>query len=175
MRARGSWIAGLLLLCGAAGCKSADERAAGVLKEAEAALGRQQWDAAFAKAREAAQLSGISEATRDQARLKEEQARAELQASTQYARFAGAVDGDIDTAVAAYRDLPAASYYRGLGKEAYERIRPAYIADHLGKAQAALDNGRCGDVKPQAQLVLDVDPSHEKALALSKAPCPAQK
>lgn len=170
-----AWAAAGLLLLGAAGCKSADQRAAGLLKEAEAALARQQWDAAFAKAREAAQLSGLSEATQAQARLKEEQARAEIQASTQYARFAGAVDGDIDTAVAAYRDLPAASYYRGLGKEAYERIRPAYLTDHLAKAQAALDNGRCADVKPQAQLVLDVDPTNEKALTLSKAPCPAPK
>lgn len=165
----------VLLFALGGGCRNADQQATRLLRDAEAAMSRQQWDAAFAKAHEAVLLAGLSEGVQTQARLKEDQARAELQAQINYARFSGAVDNDADTAVAAYRDLPATSYYRGLGKEAYERVRPTYIADHLEKAQAALANRRCADVKTQTQLVLDVDAANAKALDLGKQPCTVRK
>ncbi len=179
---RPSWFALPVLLAltiaGPAGCKNPEREAAALLKEADAELARQKWEPAFAKAHEAAQLGGLSEATRDQARLKEEQARAELQAQTQYARFLGAVDNDHDTAVAAYRDLPATSYYRQQGKDAYDKVKPAYIEDHMEKARAARTNHRCDDFKAQVQLVLEVDPGYTGALELSKQSCeapPAEK
>ena len=49
-----------------------------------------------------------------------------------------------------YRDLPATSYYRTQGKDAYERVRPTYIADHLEKGQTALTNHRCADASEEA-------------------------
>jgi hypothetical protein len=164
----GVLVSGLLV---SAGCRKPDDQARRLLQSADEALARQKWDEAFARAHEAVQISGLSDAVRDQARLKEEQARAELQAQAQYARFMGAVDTDHDTAVAAYRDLPANSYYRQQAKDAYERIKPQFISDHLEKAQQALTNKRCDDAKAQLQLILDVDSGNARALELSKQPC----
>lgn len=174
-RARLVPLLAALLASPLSGCKKPDEQAARLLTEADGALARQQWDQAFAKAHEAALLGGVSEGVKDQARLKEEQARAEMQAQSQYARFVGALDNDVDTAVGAYRDLPQASYYRQQGKESFEKVRPQYVSDHLGKAEGALKNGRCDDWKAQVQLVLDIDPSNGKALELRKASCEAKK
>lgn len=161
------------LLLPALGCKKPDEQAIRMLKDADDALTRQAWDQAFKRAHDAAQLPGISDGIKDQARVKEEQARSELQAQSQYARFVGALENDVDTAVGAYRDLPQGSYYRQQGKDGYERVRPQYVSDHLEKAEGALKNQRCADWKAQVQLVLDVDPSNGKALELGRARCAA--
>lgn len=162
----------LTLMAATGGCrKNPDEQAAPLLKEVETALSQQKWEMAQEKAQEAVRLPGLSEALRDQVRLKEEQARSEQQAKSQYARFVGNVDTDHDTAVSAYRDLPATSYYRQQGKDAYDKLRPIYISEHIEKAQAALTNGRCDDAKTQFQLVMEVDGANARALELSKMPC----
>ena len=81
--------------------------------------------------------------SRDQAKLKVDQARSEQQARQQYQRFVGNKDTDTDVAVAAYRDLPETSVYRQLGRADYEKLRPQFITDHIEKAESALQNGRC--------------------------------
>lgn len=154
------------------GCRKdhADEARA-LLRQAEEALAHQQWEVAQGHTARIAALSGLPEALRDQARLREEQARAEVAARAQYARFAGSLETDPDTAVAAYKELPQTSYYRAQAREAYERLRPAYVSAHLEKARTALQNHRCDDAKAQLQLVLDVDAANAAAIELGKTPC----
>jgi hypothetical protein len=83
----------------------------------------------------------------------------------------GHKDTDVDVSVAAYRDMPESSYYRQVTRADYDKLRPGYISDHLDKAAAALQNGRCPDFKAQVQLVIDVDPQNQKAMELGKKPC----
>lgn len=174
MAMRPGWVSlcGVLLVLG---CRKPDEQAGRLLREAEEALARQQWEQAFDRARQAASVAGISDGLRSQARRREEQARSELQARSQYARFLGALDTDPDTAVRAYRDLPDGSLYRQEGREAFERILPQYISDHLDRAEQALKNGRCEDWKNELQLVLEVDATHARALALRGRSCTPAK
>ncbi len=156
-----------LVACG----KNPEEKAAEIGKEVDLALGSQRWEQAEKKAQEVLAIAKISDATRDQARLKLEQAKSEQQAKLHYQRFVGAADTDHDTAMAAYRDMAQGSYYRTLAKTEHDRILPSYIADHMEKASSAAFNGRCADAKQQLQLVLDVDPQNAKAVELSKKPC----
>lgn len=159
-------------LLGLSGCRKdhADEARA-LLRQAEEALAHQQWEVAQGHTARVATLSGLPEALRDQTRLREEQARAEIAARAQYARFAGSLETDPDTAVTVYKELPQTSYYRAQAREAYERLRPSYISAHLEKAKAALQNHRCDDHKAQLQLVLEVDPTNAAAIEQGKAPC----
>ena len=165
--------AGALLLVVAlgAGCKDHELRAVQLTKDVDAALAAQKWELAEKRAQEILTLGKLSEFSRDQAKLKLDQARSEQQAKIQYQKFVGYMNTDADTAIGAYRDMPEGSYYRQQAKDEYLRLRPAYITDHLEKAEHAQNNGRCDDVKPQLQLVLDVDPQNAKALELGKKPC----
>ena len=140
-------------------------------KEVDAALAQQKWELAEKKAQEIVNMAKLSDVSRDQAKLKLEQARSEQQAKLQYQKFVGYVNTEYDTAVAAYRDMPESSYYRQQAKADYDKIRPGYIEDHLGRAQSALGGARCDDVKAQLQLVLDVDPQNSKAMDIGKKPC----
>ena len=158
----------LLLACG----KNPEQKAAEIGKEVDAALSTQHWEQAEKKAQEILAIAKLSDATRDQAKLKLEQAKSEQQAKILYQKFSGAAGTDHDTAMAAYRDMAQGSYYRGLAKTEYERILPSYIEDHLEKASSANFNSRCPDAKQQLQLVFDVDPQNQKAVELSKKPCP---
>lgn len=162
---------GVLALALLGGCKDPEVRAVQITKEVDAALGAQKWELAEKKAQEILALSKLSEFSRDQAKLKLDEARSEQQARVHYQKFTGYLATEPDTAVAAYRDMPEASYYRQQAKPEYDKLRPAYIADHLEKAEQALSNGRCDDAKPQIQLVLDVDPQNARAMELGKKPC----
>lgn len=170
---RGAAWPGLLALALASlgGCKDPEVRAVQITKEVDAALAAQKWELAEKKAQEILALGKLSEFSRDQAKLKLDEARSEQQARVHYQKFTGYLATEPDTAIAAYRDMPEASYYRQQAKPEYDRLRPAYIADHLEKAEQALSNGRCDDAKPQIQLVLDVDPQNAKAMELGKKPC----
>lgn len=160
-------------LCGAwAGCaKDPEVLAVAMSKEVDAALAQQKWEQAEKKALEIVNLPKLSDVSRDQAKLKVEQARSEQQAKIQYQKFVGYVNTEYDTAVAAYRDMPESSYYRQQAKADYDKIRPSFIDDHLTRAQSALGGGRCDDVKAQLQLVLDVDAQNAKAIEIGKKPC----
>lgn len=158
----------LLFACG----KNPEQKAAEIGKEVDAALSTQHWEQAEKKAQEILAIAKISDATRDQAKLKLEQAKSEQLAKTLYQKFSGAAGTDHDTAMAAFRDMAQGSYYRGLAKTEYERILPSYIEDHLEKANSASFNGRCADAKQQLQMVFDVDPQNQKAVELGKKPCP---
>lgn len=161
----------LVLALALGGCKDPELRAVQMTKDVDAALAVQKWELAEKRAQEILNLSKLSEFSRDQAKLKLDQARSEQQAKLHYQKFVGYLNTEPDTAIAAYRDMPEGSYYRQQAKDEYLRLRPAYIADHLEKAEQAHNNGRCDDVKPQLQLVLDVDPQNGKALELGKKPC----
>jgi hypothetical protein len=165
----------VIVYCGGgsfSGCsKDPEIRAVELTKEVEAAFAQQKWELGEKKAREILALSSLSPTSRDQAKLKLDQARSEQQAKQQYVRFMGHKDADSDVAVAAFRDMPEDSYYRQLALKDYERIRSGFISDHLEKAEAARDNGRCADWKAQVQMVLDVDPQNQKAMDLGKKPC----
>lgn len=177
-RGRVFWLAGpalglgLLLGLGAGGCaKDPEIQAVTLTKEVDAALGQQKWELAEKKAQDIVNLPRLSDVSRDQAKLKVEQARSEQQARLQYQKFVGYVNSEYDTAVAAYRDMPESSYYRQQARADYEKIRPSFIEDHLTRAQSALGGGRCEDVKAQLQLVLDVDPQNGKAIEIGKKSC----
>mgnify|MGYP001328269650 CR=1 FL=1 len=157
----------LVSACG----KNPEQKAAEISKEVEAALASQLWDQAEKKAQEILAIPKLSDGTRDQARLKLEQAKSEQQAKQHYQKFVGAASNDHDSAMAAYRDMPQNSYYRGLAKTEYDRILPSFVEDHLEKATSAHFNGRCPDAKQQIQMVLDVDAQNQKALELTKKPC----
>lgn len=154
------------------GCKDPEVVAVDLTKEVDLAIAAQKWELAEKKAQEIVNLPKLSEVSRDQAKLKLEQARSEQQARVHYQKFSGYVSSDYDIAVAAYRDMPEGSYYRQLAKTDYERIRSSYIQDHLEKAESALHNSRCEDSKKHVQMVLDVDAQHTQAIELSKKPCP---
>jgi hypothetical protein len=159
-------------LVAGSGCgKDPEVVAVGLSKEVDAALMQQKWELAEKKAQEIINLSKLSDVSRDQAKLKLDQARSEQQAKLQYQKFIGYKDSDTDTAVAAYRDMPETSYYRQQARSEYEKIRASYIEDHLGRAQSALGGARCDDFKAQLQLVLDVDAQNSKAIELGKKPC----
>jgi hypothetical protein len=171
------WLVGpavglVLSLWGPGGCaKDPEIQAVLLTKEVDAALAQQKWEVAEKKAQEIVNLPKLSDVSRDQAKLKVEQARSEQQAKLQYQKFVGYVNSEYDTAVAAYRDMPESSYYRQQARADYEKIRPSFIEDHLTRAQSALGGGRCEDVKAQLQLVLDVDPQNGKAIEIGKKPC----
>jgi len=184
MGGRGRWLAGSLLGLGillglglglglgSSGCaKDPEIQAVTMTKEVDAALAQQKWELAEKKAQDIVNLPKLSDVSRDQAKLKVEQARSEQQAKLQYQKFVGYVNSEYDTAVAAYRDMPESSYYRQQARADYEKIRPSFIEDHLTRAQSALGGGRCEDVKAQLQLVLDVDPQNGKAIEIGKKPC----
>lgn len=169
----GVWLLGAVVGSGCA--KDPEVLAVALTKEVDAALAQQKWEQAEKKAQEIVNLPKLSDVSRDQAKLKVEQARSEQQAKIQYQKFVGYVNTEYDTAIAAYRDMPENSYYRQQAKADYEKIRPSYIEDHLTRAQSALGGGRCDDVKAQLQLVLDVDPQNSKAIEISKKPCSGAK
>lgn len=162
-------LCALLLSLALVGCR-ADSQARRLLQEADAAIARQQWEVAQARAAAVAGISGVGDALRDQARLREEQARAEVAARALYVRFQGSAESDPDSAIQAYRELPQTSYYRAQAREAYERLRPAYVAAHLEKARNAILGHRCDEGKAQLQLVLDIDPANAVAIGLGKLP-----
>lgn len=164
----------LLLLAPACG-KNPETQAASLLREVERALSQQQWELAEKKAQEAANLPKLSEATRDQAKLKLEQARSEQQALKLYQKFVGHASTDHDVAVGSYKDMPETSYYRQLARPEFDRIRPSYVEDHLERAKSAHFNGRCDDAKHELQLILDVDAQNRKAMELNKAACGKDK
>ena len=175
-RGRVFWLAGaalgLGLGLGISGCaKDPEIQAVTLTKEVDAALAQQKWELAEKKAQDIVNLPKLSDVSRDQAKLKVEQARSEQQARLQYQKFVGYVNSEYDTAIAAYRDMPESSYYRQQARADYDRIRPSFIEDHLTRAQSALGGGRCEDVKAQLQLVLDVDPQNSKAIEIGKKPC----
>lgn len=157
------------------GCKNPEAQAAEILRDVERALSQQQWEQAEKRAQEAVAIAKLSEATRDQAKLKLEQARSEQQAQKLYQRFVGAASTDHDVAIGSYKDMPESSYYRQQARPEFERIRPSYVEDHLERAKSAHFNGRCDDAKHELQLVLDVDAQNRKAMELNKAPCGKDK
>jgi len=164
---------GLGLLGAAPACsKDPEVRAVEMTREIEAAFAAQKWEQGEKKAQEILAMSGLAGPSRDQAKLKVDQARSEQQARIQFQRFMGNKDTDVDVAVAAYRDMPESSYYRQQARSDYEKLRGGYVQDHLERAEAARDNNRCPDFKSQVQLILDVDPQNQKAMELSKKPCP---
>lgn len=156
----------------APGCsKDPEVRAVEVTKEIEVAFSTQKWELGEKKAQEILAMPGLAGPSRDQAKLKLDQARSEQQARVQFQRFMGNKDTDTDVAVAAYRDMPETSYYRQQARSDYEKLRGSYVQDHIERAEAARDNARCADFKSQVQLVLDADPQNQKAMELSKKPC----
>lgn len=183
-RSRGAWRSALWLVAGlctglmlpvqlsTSGCsKDPEVRAVAMTKEVEAAFAQQKWEVGEKKAQEIFALSGLSAPSKDQAKLKVDQAKSEQQARVLYQKFVGNKDTDSDAAVIAYRDMPESSYYRQQARAEYEKLRPAFVADHIEKAEAALLNGRCADFKTQVQLLLDVDAQNQKAMELAKKPC----
>lgn len=174
MRRAGIPAIGLLslVLAGSLHCgKDPEVKAVEMTKQVDALFAGHKWEQGEKKAQEILALSGLSAPSRDQAKLKVDQARSEQQARALYQKFVGNKDTDGDSAVGAYRDLPETSVYRQLGRGDYERLRPQYIADHIEKAESALQNGRCADGKAHLQQVLDVEPQHQKAMDLAKKPC----
>lgn len=159
--------AGSALHCG----KDPEVKAVELTKQVDVLFTQHKWEQGEKKAQDILALSGLSAPSRDQAKLKVDQARSEQQARQQYQRFVGNKDTDTDVAVAAYRDLPETSVYRQLGRADYEKLRPQFITDHIEKAESALQNGRCPDGKSHLQQVLDVDPQNQKAMDLAKKPC----
>ncbi len=161
-----------LLLGGSLHCgKDPEVKAVELTKQVDALFAQHKWEQGEKKAQDILGLSGLSAPSRDQAKLKVDQARSEQQARQLYQRFVGNKDTDGDLAIGAYRDLPETSVYRQLGRTDYEKLRPQYIADHIEKAESALQNGRCADGKTHLQQVLDVDAQNQKAMDLSKKPC----
>ncbi|HNN91863.1 MAG TPA: hypothetical protein PKI03_06330 [Pseudomonadota bacterium] len=159
--------AGSTLHCG----KDPEVKAVELTKQVDTLFAQHKWEQGEKKAQDILSLSGLSAPSRDQAKLKVDQARSEQQARQQYQRFVGNKDTDTDVAVAAYRDLPETSVYRQLGRGDYEKLRPQFITDHIEKAESALQNGRCADGKSHLQQILDVDPQNQKAMDLAKKPC----
>ena len=159
--------AGSALHCG----KDPEVKAVELTKQVDVLFAQHKWEQGEKKAQDILALSGLSAPSRDQAKLKVDQARSEQQARQQYQRFVGNKDTDTDVAVAAYRDLPETSVYRQLGRGDYEKLRPQFITDHIEKAESALQNGRCADGKSHLQQILDVDPQNQKAMDLAKKPC----
>jgi hypothetical protein len=154
------------------GCgKDPEVKAVELTKQVDLLFTQHKWEQGEKKAQEILSLSGLSAPSRDQAKLKVDQARSEQQARQLYQRFVGNKDTDSDSAVAAYRDLPETSVYRQLGRGEFEKLRPQFIADHIEKADSALQNGRCADGKSHLQQILDVDPQNQKAMDLAKKPC----
>lgn len=151
--------------------KDPEVRAVELTKQVDALFAQNKWEAGEKKAQEILALSALSAPSRDQAKLKVDQARSEQQARQQYQRFVGNKDTDVDVAVAAYRDLPETSVYRQLGRSDFDKLRPTYVSDHLEKAESALQNGRCADFKSHVQLVIEVDAQNQKAMDLAKKPC----
>lgn len=174
MRRAGLPAIGLLALFAAMGpgCgKDPEVKAVELTKQVDLLFTQHKWEQGEKKAQEILSLSGLSAPSRDQAKLKVDQARSEQQARQLYQRFVGNKDTDSDSAVAAYRDLPETSVYRQLGRGEFEKLRPQFIADHIEKADSALQNGRCADGKSHLQQILDVDPQNQKAMDLAKKPC----
>lgn len=160
------------VLCTAVYCgKDPEVRAVEITKQVDALFAQHKWEQGEKKAQEILALSGLSAPSRDQAKLKVDQARSEQQARQQYQRFVGTKDTDTDVAMTAYRDLPETSVYRQLGRADFEKLRPGYVSDHIEKAEAALQNGRCADFKSHVQLVLEVDAQSQKAMDLAKKSC----
>jgi hypothetical protein len=160
-------VLSMALHCG----KDPEVRAVELTKQVDALFAQHKWEQGEKKAQEILALSGLSAPSRDQAKLKVDQARSEQQARQQYQRFVGNKDTDADAAMGAYRDLPETSIYRQLGRAEFDKLRPAYISDHIEKAESALQNGRCADFKSHIQLVLEVDAQNHKAMDLAKKPC----
>ncbi len=160
------------VLCASLHCgKDPEVRAVEITKQVDALFAQHKWEQGEKKAQEILALSGLSAPSRDQAKLKVDQARSEQQARQQYQRFVGNKDTDADVAMAAYRDLPETSVYRQLGRSEFEKLRPAYVSDHIEKAESALQNGRCADHKSHVQLILEVDAQNQKAMDLARKPC----
>lgn len=158
---------GMGLGCG----KDPEVKAVELTKQVDLLFTQHKWEQGEKKAQEILSLSGLSAPSRDQAKLKVDQARSEQQARQLYQRFVGNKDTDSDSAIAAYRDLPETSVYRQLGRGEFEKLRPQFITDHIEKADSALQNGRCADGKSHLQQILDVDPQNQKAMDLAKKPC----
>lgn len=165
-----SLLGGALLLVANCG-KDPEVRAVEMTKQVDALFAQHKWEQGEKKAQEIVALSGLSATSRDQAKLKVDQARSEQQARQLYQRFVGHKDTDTDAAVNAYRDLPETSVYRQLGRPEYDKLRPAFVSDHIEKAESALQNGRCADFKSHVQLIQEVDPQNQKGMELGKKPC----
>ena len=74
-------LVGLGRLCAAPGCsKDPEVRAVEITKEVDVLFGQQKWEAGEKKAQEILALSGLSGTSRDQAKLKLDQAKSEQQA-----------------------------------------------------------------------------------------------
>ena len=164
----GVCAAGLLVLqCG----KDPELAAVALTKEVQAAFADQKWELGAKKAEEILALSGLSARTKEQAKERVQQAKAEQQARPYFQKFIGVKDTDADRAVTAYLALPADSSYRVLAKPDYDRIKPDYVADHLEKAEAALRNGRCTDFRGELALLAAVETGLAKVADLSKRTC----
>lgn len=75
------------------------------------------------------------------------QSEGELRAQLIYDEFLhAATNGQIDAAVALYRELPAGGPYRTRAREEFVLVRRRFEEAHLQRAQAALQSGLCDEV-----------------------------
>ena len=160
---------GLALVLLGSGPSSAPE----LLKSASEAMAQQQWETAAEKLHSVLAASSSSRREKEQARAQLVQVESEQKARLSYDRFTTAAgNGSSDAAIAAYRELPAGSSYRELGRGAYEKVLPLYTDFHLRAAEEALGQGRCAEAGRELSAVLTAEPKHAEALALRARPCP---
>ena len=133
-----------LLACG----KNPEQRAAEISREVDAALSSQRWEQAEKKAQEILALSKLSDATRDQARLKLEQAKSEQQAKLHFQRFSGAAGLVLPHAgKERIRPHPAHLHRRPPGKSDQRQLQRS-----LHRCQAAAAAGpRCRSPEHQSR------------------------
>ncbi|MFO0575931.1 MAG: protein kinase [Polyangia bacterium] len=162
-------LGGLAMALFGSGPSSAPE----LLKSASEAMAQQQWEAAAEKLHSVLAASSSSRREKEQARSQLVQVESEQKARLSYDRFTTAAgNGSSDAAIAAYRELPAGSSYRELGRGAYEKVLPLYTDFHLRAAEEALGQGRCAEAGRELSAVLTAEPKHAEALALRARPCP---
>jgi serine/threonine protein kinase len=143
------------------------------LLDAREATAQRQWEAAAQKLHTVLAAANASRREKEQARELLAQVESEQRARTLHERFtAAASNGNHDAAIAAWREIPATSIYRELGRADYARVLPQYTEFHLRSAEDAQAQGHCEEVSREVALILANDPRHTEALALRARPCP---
>lgn len=142
------------------------------LQEIEQDIQNEWWSSAIDKADSLINNKSFSDSVRQEAEQKKQKANNEQTHQAQFLKLQSAVStSDLDTIIHLLTSIPSQSVYFKKSNQIYESAVPGFIERHLKNAISAREQGNCDVFREQINQVLNIDPSHQRALDEQAKPC----
>lgn len=155
-----------------AGSVAVAQKVAQTLTEVEADLAAKRWSEVVRKTQEIYVNPSVPAELQEKAHSQYSRAAQEAKTKQYFDNFSiAAGNGNHEQAILEYRKIPKESVYREPASEIYSKIMPMFIDSQLMAAEDARVRGNCVGFEKNVQSVLNLFPTHSRAIAAKEQRC----